>query len=164
MLLRAVRMRPKRPWELSRWLQHGLRSSQDGPKTAQGASKMPLGRLGERSGTSQDASRTAPSAPKTPPRLSWRLQDVSGRRKMPPRPLRRELSTLQETSNGDFPRSPPKLPPAVLQPQALWPAVGLGGMREAETIWPHRSAPELDVEPPRPLQGASGSGALCKER
>ena len=78
MLLRAVRTRPKRPGELSRWLQHGLQSSQDCSKTAQGASKTPLIRLQDRPRTSQDAFRTAPSAPKGPPRLSKSLQDGSG--------------------------------------------------------------------------------------
>ena len=78
MLLRAVWVRPKRPWELSRWLQHGLQSSQDGSKTAQGASKTPLIRLQDRPRTSQDAFRTAPSAPKAPPSRSKSFQDGSG--------------------------------------------------------------------------------------
>ena len=52
----------------SRWLQHGFQSSQDNSKT-------PLFRLQDRPSTSQDTSKTAPSAPKTPLRLSKSLQD-----------------------------------------------------------------------------------------
>ena len=77
MVPRAVRTRLKPPGELSSWLQHGLQSSQDGSKTAQGASKTALIHLQDRPRNSQDAFRTAPSAPKTPLRLSKRLQNGS---------------------------------------------------------------------------------------
>ena len=63
--------------ELSRWLQHGIQSSQDVSKTIQGAFKTPLIRLQDRPSTSQDGSKTAPSAPKMPLRLSKSLQDGS---------------------------------------------------------------------------------------
>ena len=104
MLLRAVRKWPEQPWELSRWLQHGLQSSQDSSKTVQGASKTPLGRLQDRPWTSQDTSRTAPSAPKTPPRLSKSLQDGSGSlqgaSKSSPEEAFEPLRSLQELSRG----------------------------------------------------------------
>ena len=73
MVPRAVRTRLKPLGEHSRWLQHGLQSSQDGSKTAQGPSKTPLIRLQDRPRTSQDAFRTAPSAPKAPPSRSKTL-------------------------------------------------------------------------------------------
>ena len=132
-LPRAVRMRPKRSWELSRWLQLGLESSQGHSKRAQGASKTPLRRLQDRPRTSQDASRTAPSAPKTPPRLSKSLQDGSGSlqdasQSLPEKVL--ELpSRLQELSRGAFQAS--SCCPAA---SSFWSPNGLGGMREALTI------------------------------
>ena len=133
MLLRAVWMRPKRPWELSRWLEHGLQSSQDSSKTAQGASKTPLGRLQDRPRSSQDASRTAPSAPRAPPRRSKSLQDSSG--------------SLQDASKSspeevlELPSRLQELPRGASQACSCWPAAsslwspnGLGGIREALTI------------------------------
>ena len=133
MLLRAVWMRPKRPWELSRWLQHGLQSSQDGSKTAQGASKTPLGRLQDRPSTSQDSSRIAPSALKTLPRLSKTIQDGSGSlqdaSQSSPEEVFQALSRLQELSAGAFQAS--TCCPAASN---LRPAGGLGGKREARTI------------------------------
>ena len=128
MLPRAVRTRLKLLGELSRWLQHGLQSSQDGSKTAQGASKTPLIRLQDRPRTSQDAFRTAPSAPKAPPRLSKSLQDGSGslqdpsRRgfgdpKPPPRALQKRLWRLQAASKSS-PEEPSKPPAVALHPQA----------------------------------------------
>ena len=90
----------------SRWLQHGYQRSQDGPKTTQGASKMPLRRLQDRPGTSQDASRAAPSAPRTFPRLSKILQDGSVSlqdvSKSSPEEVFETPSCLQELSGGAF--------------------------------------------------------------
>ena len=103
MLPRAVRTRLKLLGELSIWLQHGLQSSQDNSKTAQGASKTPLIRLQDRPRTSQDASRTASIAPKTPPSLSKSLQDSSVSlqdvSKGSPEEVFEAPSRLQELSN-----------------------------------------------------------------
>ena len=139
MLLRAVRTRPKRPWELSRWLQHGLQSSQDGSKTAQGASKTPLRRLQGRPRSPQDASRTTPRAPQMPPRVSEGLQDGS-----------RSLQGAPRSSPGEAFGPSRKLPRALQRSllnlqrcpaaSSLWPASGLGGKREALTITFHASA------------------------
>ena len=62
----------------SRWLQHGLQSSQDGSKTAQGASKTPLIRRQDRPESSKNASRTVSRAPRRRLRLSKGLQVGSG--------------------------------------------------------------------------------------
>ena len=138
MLPRAVRTRLKPLGELSRWLQRGLQSSQDGSKTAQGASKTPLIRLQDRPRTSQDTFRTAPSAPKAPPSRSKSLQDGSGSLQDPSKSSPGEVletpSRLQELSRrgfGDskpppraFPRSRPSLQllPCTLKPLACkWP-------------------------------------------
>ena len=138
MLPGAVRTRPKRPTQLSRWLQHGFQSCQDGSKMAQEASKTPLTRLQAHPKSSRDASRTAPRAPRRPPRLSKGLQDGSGslldafkrspeealeppRRlqqlsrggfggiKTPPRALQRHLPSLQLPSNNLKPHGHPLL-------------------------------------------------------
>ena len=126
-------MRPKRPGEVSRWLQHGLQSSQDGSKTARGASKTPLKRLQDRPRASQDASRTAPSTPKAPARLSKSLQDGSGSlqgaSKSSPEEVFETPSRIQALSRGAFQASS-SWPAA----SSLWPPKGLGGMREALTI------------------------------
>ena len=105
MLPRAVRTRPKRPGELSKWLQHCLQRRQDGSKTAQGASKTPLIRLQDRSKSSQDASRTIPRAPRRPLRLAKGLQVGSGSfqdasRSSPEEPLALPRP-LQELPRGD---------------------------------------------------------------
>ena len=106
MLPRAVRTRLELLGEISRWLQHNLQSSQDDSKTAQGASKMPLIRLQDRPSTSQDTSKIAPSAPKTPPRLSKSLQDGSVSlqdvSKSSPEEVFETPSCLQELSGGAF--------------------------------------------------------------
>ena len=118
----------------SRWLQHGFQSSQDGSKTTQGASKTRLICLQDRPSTSQDASKAAPSAPKMPPGLSKSLQDglVSLQKlsKSSPGEGFEAQSCLQELSGGAFQAS--NCCPAT---SSLWPASGLGGMREALTIW-----------------------------
>ena len=110
----------------SRWFQHGFQSSQDSSKTTQGASKTPLIRLQDRPSTSQDASKTGQDAPKA-------LQEPPRRLSEPPRALQETvfetLSHLQELCGGAFQAS-------ICGPAAssLWPASGLGGMREALTI------------------------------
>ena len=113
----------------SRWLQHGFQSSQDGSKTTQGASKTRLICLQDRPSTSQDTSRTAPSAPKAPARLSKSLQDGSlslqGASKRSPEEVFEIPNRLQERSRGSFQASSSW--PAT---SSLWPASGLGGMRE----------------------------------
>ena len=97
------------------------------PKRTQGASTMPLRRLQDRPRT---ASRTAPSAPRTPPRLSKSLQDGSVSlqdvSKSSPEEVFETPSRLQELSGGAFQAS--DCCPAT---SSLWPASGLGGMREA---------------------------------
>ena len=117
----------------SGWLQHGFPRSQDGSKTTQGAAKTPLIRLQDRPSTSQDASKTAPSSPKTPPRLSKSLQDGSVSlqdvSKSSPEEGFEAPSRLQELSGGAFQAS--SCCPAT---SSLWPASGLGEMREALTI------------------------------
>ena len=90
----------------SRWLQHGFQSSQDGSKTTQGASKTRLICLQDRPSTSQDTSRTAPSTPKAPARLSKSLQDGSGSlqgaSKILPEEVFELLTRFQELSRGAF--------------------------------------------------------------
>ena len=117
----------------SRWLQHGFQSSQDGSKTTQGASKTRLICLQDRPSTSQDTSRTAPSTPKAPARLSKSLQDGSGSlqgaSKSSPEEVFESPSRLQELSRGAFQASS-SWPAA----SSLWLAGGLGGIREARTI------------------------------
>ena len=140
MVPRAVRTLLKPLGELSRWLQHGLQSSQDGSKTAQGASKTPLIRLQDRPRTSQDAFRTAPSAPKAPSRLSKNLQDGSVSlqdvSKSSPEEVFETPSRLQELSRGAFQASGswPAASSLFAAAEVYGPAGGLGGMREAVTI------------------------------
>ena len=113
-----------------RWLQHGIQRSQDGSRTAHGASKTPLRRLQDRP---QDAFRTAPSAPKAPPWLSKSLQDGSGilqdASQNSPEEFLELPSRFQELFRGAFQAS--SCCPAA---SSLWPPSGLGGMREALTI------------------------------
>ena len=104
----ALQMAPRWPPEL-----------QDGPGSLQDASRHP--------------SRTAPSVPKTPPRLSKSLQDGSGSlqdaSKGSPEEVLEPQSRLQELSRGAFQAS--SCWPAA---SSLWPASGLGGIHEAQTI------------------------------
>ena len=141
MLLGAARTRPKRPGELSRWLQHDLQKSRESSNMAQGASKTPLRRLRERPRTSQDASRATPSAPKKSPSLSKSLQDCSGGPAWtPPGPLQRRFGGFQETTKS----SPEELskPPAIgLQPPTSGLQVASAGCAKRKQLTSHR-APE----------------------
>ena len=116
MLPRAVRTRPKRPGELSKWLQHCQRR-QEGSKTAQGASKTPLIRLQDRSKSSQDASRTVSRVPRWPLRLAKGLQVGSGSFQDPSRSSPEEAleppKRFQQLSKGGF--GGIKTPPRALQ-------------------------------------------------
>ena len=168
MVPRAVRTRLKPLGELSRWLQHGLQSSQDGSKTAQGASKTPLIRLQDRPRTSraqgapkslqepprrlrepprplQELSRRGFGDPKPPPRALqkrlWRLQDAS---KSSPEEILEAPSRLQELSRRAFQAS--SCWPAA---SSLWPASGLGGKREALTISIQFAVPSGVLDPER---------------
>ena len=126
----------------SRWLQNGFQRSQDGSKTTLGASRTPLIRLQDRPSTSQDAYKTAQDAPKAlqepprrlsePPRI---LQELS---KSSPGELFEAPSRLQELSGGAFQAS--SCCPAT---SSLWPAGGLGGMREASTINEYRTSDRM---------------------
>ena len=117
MLPRAVGTRPKRPGELSKWLQHGLQRRQDGSVTAQGASKTPLIRLQDRSKSSQDASRTIPRAPRRPLRLAKGIQVGSGSfqdaSRSSPEEALEPPRRLQQLSKGGF--GGIKTPPRTLQ-------------------------------------------------
>ena len=124
----------------SRWLQHGFQSSQDGSKTTQGASKTRLICLQDRPSTSQDTSRTAPSTPKAPARLSKSLQEGSGSlqgaSKSSPEEVFETPNRFQELSRGK-----PSKPPALgLQPLASGLQVGLD-------FWPPKRArrPQLSA-------------------
>ena len=113
----------------SRWLLHGFQSSQDGSKTTQGASKTPL--ICRQSCPAPP--KTPLRMPKTPPRLSKSLQDGSGSlqdaSQSSPEEVLEPPRRLQELSRGAFRAS--SCGPAA---SSLWPASGLGGMREALTI------------------------------
>ena len=117
----------------SRWLLHGFQSCQDGSKTTQGASKTPLICRQSRPSTSQDASQTAQDAPKAlqepPRRLSEPPSSLQELSKSFPGKLLDAPSRLQELSGGAFQAS--NCCPAT---SSLWPADGLGGMREALTM------------------------------
>ena len=142
MLPRAVRTRLKPLGEFSRWLQRGLQSSQDGSKMAQGASKTPRRLLQDHPRT-KTPSGPPPSAPTGPKRLSKSLQDGSGSLQDPSKSSPGEVlespSRLQELPRRGFgdskprPRALPRSRPSPA-PSSLWPASGLGGMREALTI------------------------------
>ena len=94
------------------------------------ASKMPLKRLQTPPGPPQDRTQRAQGAPKAlqePPR-------AQGASKSAPEEVLETPSRLQELSRGAFQAS--NCCPA---PSSLWPASGLGGMREALTIAVWRS-------------------------
>ena len=115
------------------WPPDGSNMASRGPKTAPRRPWEPPRRLLYASRTAPAPPKTPPRPPKTPPRLSKSLQDGSVSlqelSKSSPGEVFEAPSRLQELCGGGFQASS-----CCLATSSLWPASGLGGMREALTI------------------------------
>ena len=125
MASRAPKTAPRRPREPPRRLSYASRTAPGPPKTPSG----PPPARPRRPQVAPRASKTAQGASKTPPRALqerfWRPQAAS---KSSPEEALETPSRVQELSPRAVQAS--SCCPA---PSSLWPASGLGGMREALT-------------------------------
>ena len=112
------------------WLPGGCNMASRAPKMAPRRPRERPRRALYASRTAPAPPKTPPRPPKTPPRLSKSLQDGSVSlqelSKSSPGEVFEAPSRLQELCGGSFQASS-----CCLAASSLWPASGLGGMREA---------------------------------